>query len=150
MCSSDLVDVILGVRETAVPDLGAIAPRAGSADVVEVVQRVAGPSTRDGGNKGTPGLFVGDISPVPEVGEVGQGAGGHQGARITEVPVVHKVFRSLPVVEDGYVGLVDAFELRVVIGPLKPLNGVLEASGTAGREGCGQCTLGDPKVVRSI
>ena len=139
-----LVDVVLGVGQPGVPHLGAVIPHAGSADVVEVVQGVARPGPRDGGDEGPLGLLLGGAGGGSVVGEVGQGAGGHQGARVAQVAVVDELLRPLAHAEDGDVGLVFALEVLVVVGPLEPLDGVLEASHASRGEGRGQRTGGHP------
>ena len=131
-----LVGVVARVGQPAVPGLRAVAPLAGAAHVVEVVERVAGPGARDGGHERALGLGLGGVRTVPQVLEVGQGAGGHQGSAVAQVALIDEVL-GLPVVEHGDVRLGHALELRVV-GPLEPLDRIDVAARAAGGEDCGE------------
>ena len=78
------------------PDLAAVAPLAGTADIVEIIEGVARPGSGDGGHQRTVGLLVGQVRRMAEMLEVGQSAGRDEIPGVTQVPFIDEIF-GLPV-----------------------------------------------------
>ena len=123
------------------PNLAAIAPLPGAADVVQIVEGIARPGAWNSGHQRTLGLRIGQVGRMTEVLEVGQGAGGHELAGIAQVPLVDEIL-SLPVVEYGNIRLRLTLELGLVVTPLEPLNGIDIAARASGRENRGESPSG--------
>ena len=136
-----LVDVVIGIGQAAVPDLAAVAPLTGAADVVEVIEGVARPRSGDGGDQRTLGLLIGQIGGMTEVLQIGQGAGRHELSGVAQIPLIDEVL-GLTVVEDGNIRLRLILELGLVITPLEPLNGIDITTRSPGRENGGKSPAG--------
>ena len=123
------------------PDLAAVAPLAGAADVIEVVEGVARPGAGDGGDQRALGLRVGQVGRVAEVLEIGQGARGDEIPGVAQVPLVDEVL-GLVIVEHGHIRLRLALELGLVVAPLKPLDGIDVTARAPGGEDRGKSAAG--------
>ena len=126
------VDVVGGIGQPVVPLGAAVFPLARAADVVEVVEGVAGPRAGNRRDEGAFGLLVGDVARMPEVPVIRQLAGGDELAGVAQVAFVDEVLR-LPVVEHGDVGGRVVLKLRV-IRPLEPLDRIDVSARAAGCE----------------